>query len=279
MKINDSQPGSAATSKTSETYVPLSRGWRAHLRKLSGNAVKLYNLLLIDAKFSGDAKGTVAATFRELAEDLNIHRQSAFKAAKELRPHYLTWTPAINQHDLTVFTVQRYKAIADFAVSCRTDGSPPAVSRRTDGEELPSHIGLRQGYSTPRNPNKQQGLQTPNNERKKRKSAFPSETHEAWEYAKAGYVRRYQQEPDWAHKKHWNQLSALMTRKGKDFLPEFKRRWDRFMESTDQWHEKQHGSLGWFCGESDKFADDPRRARPIKTNGTGKFAAYSRRTA
>ncbi len=276
MKINSSQPRSVATPKTSETYVPLSRGWRAHLRKLSGNAVKPYNLLLIDAKFSGGAKGTVAATFRELAEDLNIHRQSAFKAAKELRPHYLTWTPAINQHDLTVFTVQRYKAIADFAVSCRTDGA--ADSRRAAGRNN-RPASLRQGYSTPRNPNERQELQFPNNERKKRKSAFPSETHEAWEYAKAGYVRRYQQEPDWAHKKHWNQLSALMTRKGKDFLPEFKRRWDRFMESTDQWHEKQHGSLGWFCGESDKFADDPRRARPIKTNGTGIVAAYSRRTA
>ena len=276
MRINGSQPESVATSKTSETYVPLSRGWRPHLRKLSGNAVKLYNLLLIDAKFSGAAKGTVAATFRELAEDLNIHRQSAFKAAKELRPHYLTWTPAINQHDLTVFIVQRYKAIADFAVSCRTDSA--ADSRRAAGRNN-RPASLRQGYSTPRNPNERQELQFPNNERKERKGAFPSETHEAWEYAKAGYVRRYQQEPDWAHKKHWNQLSALMTRKGKVFLPEFKRRWDRFMESTDQWHEKQHGSLGWFCGESDKFADDPRRARPIKTNGTGKFAAYSRRTA
>ena len=166
MKINSSQPGSVATPKTSETYVPLSRGWRAHLRKLSGNAVKLYNLLLIDAKFSGGAKGTVAATFRELAEDLNIHRQSAFKAAKELRPHYLTWTPAMNQHDLTVFTVQRYKAIADFAVSRRADSA--ADSRRAAGRNN-RPASLRQGYSTPRNPNEQQELQLPKKERKKGK--------------------------------------------------------------------------------------------------------------
>lgn len=134
---------------TDETFVCLSRGWCEHLAKLSGNAVKLYNWLLIKAKFSGPDKGKITASFREIGMELRVHFQTVHKAAKELRPRYITWEAAKNQHGVTIFTVQRYKAIEDFAVSRR------AKSRLTAGGQ---HVD-----STPQNPHEQQELLVPNN--------------------------------------------------------------------------------------------------------------------
>ncbi len=132
---------------TDETFVCLSRGWCEHLAKLSGNAVKLYNWLLIKAKFSGPDKGKVAASFRDIGMELRVHFQTAYKAAQELRPRYITWEPAKNQYGVTVFTVSRYKAIEDFAVSRR------AKSRLTADRQ---HVD-----STPPNQHKQQELLAP----------------------------------------------------------------------------------------------------------------------
>ena len=43
--------------KARQTYVPLSRGLDDHLRKLSGNALKVYLHLLMNAGYSGPTKG------------------------------------------------------------------------------------------------------------------------------------------------------------------------------------------------------------------------------
>ena len=137
---------------TDETFVCLSRGWCEHLAKLSGNAVKLYNWFLIKARFCGPDKGKVPASFREIALGLGLHFQSVHRAAKELRPRYITWEAAKNQHGVTIFTVQRYKAIEDFAVSRRAKSTLTADRQHVD--------------STPPNPNKQQELLTPNKEDK-----------------------------------------------------------------------------------------------------------------
>ena len=40
-----------------QTYVPLSRGMDDHLRKLSGNALKVFLHLLINASYCGPMKG------------------------------------------------------------------------------------------------------------------------------------------------------------------------------------------------------------------------------
>ena len=100
-----------------ESYAPVSRGLRQHLTTMSGNAVKLYLELLLSAAFAGPNKGQVAITFAELALNLNQHKQTIHKAARELRPYFITWEAAKNQHGVTVFTVQRFKSIKDFAVS------------------------------------------------------------------------------------------------------------------------------------------------------------------
>ncbi len=172
------KPGAGAKAtpgvKGSKTYVPLSRGWRDHLPKLTGNAVKLYNLLLIDAKFAGPNKGKVAMSFADLARELRIHKTSVVRAVRELQPHYIALEPAKNQHSATVFTVKRYKAITDFAGSASAPakgsaGSTSAPAKGSAGCKMRPAEGLlvakcdQHVYSTARKPNGQQGLLAPNN--------------------------------------------------------------------------------------------------------------------
>jgi hypothetical protein len=102
---------------SSESYAPVSRGLRQHLAKMSGNAVKLYLELLLSAAFAGPNKGQIAVSFAELAMSLKMHRQTVHKAARKLRPYFIEWEPAKNQHDVTVFKIQKFKSIKDFAVS------------------------------------------------------------------------------------------------------------------------------------------------------------------
>ncbi len=248
---------------TDETFECLSRGWCEHLAKLSGNAVKLYNWLLIKAKFCGPDKGKVAASFREIGMELRVHFQTVHEAAKELRPKYITWEAAKNQHGVTIFAVQRYTAIEDFAVSRRAKSTLTADRQHVD--------------STPPNPHKQQELLAPNNKENRDKGAFPSGTHEAWDYAKGKFVERYTQEPDWSAKKHWQQLLRFMK---KHPLEEFRNRWDHYIWTTDNYYQKQRGSLAWFCANSDYFIEgELQSTKTGKPNGGGKFGAFNRRTA
>jgi hypothetical protein len=84
---------------------------------MTGNAVKLYLDLLLNAAFAGTTKGQVAASFAELGLRLGMHRQTVYKAARKLKPYFIDWQSAKNQHDVTIFTIQKYKSIKDFAVS------------------------------------------------------------------------------------------------------------------------------------------------------------------
>jgi hypothetical protein len=126
---------------TGPTYVPLSRGIREHLSRLSGNAVKLYIDLLATAGFSGANKGQVAASFGELASELKMHRDTVHKAACELRPYYLDWKPARNQHDVTIFTIQRYKSVEDFAYGGKTASTRTAAEQQPNSTACNSHTG------------------------------------------------------------------------------------------------------------------------------------------
>jgi hypothetical protein len=121
-----------------ESYAPVSRGLREHLSKMSGNAVKLYLELLLSAVFIGPRKGQVALSFAELALNLKMHKQTVHRAARELTPYFIDWEPAKNQHGVTVFTVQRYKAIKDFAVS-RTAHSE-LTADKLPYEKLDQHV-------------------------------------------------------------------------------------------------------------------------------------------
>jgi hypothetical protein len=122
------------TSPSSESYAPVSRGFRKHLAALSGNAVKLYVELLLAADFSGPHKGQVAATFAELATHLKMHRITVFKAAKKLKPRYITWDSAKNQFDTTIFTIQKYKSVKDFACSRGTTSEVQANDKNATSE-------------------------------------------------------------------------------------------------------------------------------------------------
>ncbi len=252
---------------TDETYVPLSRGLEAHLPKLSGLALKLYIKSLIRAKFIGPDKGKFSASFSDLALELGVHYQSVYKAAKELKPYYITWKPARNQYGGTVFEVQRFKTVEDFALSHTTKSN-------TKSEVKASR---KQGKSTSSNPHEQQELLIPNNGNKENKGLLPSEVNRAWDYAKAKFTERYREEPDWSADKHWQQLVRFMK---KHPLEKFKARWDRFIWTTDSYDAKQGGSLAWFCANADKFIEDGRvPVRADKSNDSRKFAAYKRTAA
>lgn len=257
----------SAEAMTDETYVPLSRGLEAHLPKLSGLALKLYIKSLIRAKFTGLNKGKFSASFSDLALELGVHYQSVYKAAKELKPYYITWKPARNQYGGTVFEVQRFKTVEDFALSHTTKSS-------TKSEVKASR---KQGKSTPSNPHEQQGLLVPNNGNKgknEKKETLPSEAAPAWDHAKAKFLERYGQEPDWSAQKHWQGVLRFVK---KHSLEEFKKRWDCFIWTSDPYYSKQGGSLAWFCANADKFIEDGRVPVPgAKPNGGGKFAAYNR---
>ncbi len=246
--------------KIGETYVPLSRGLETHLRKLSGLAVKLYIKSLIRARFIGPDKGKFSASFSDLALELGVHYQSVYKAAKELKPYYITWEPARNQYGVTVFEVQRFKTAEDFALSRMTKSS-------TKSEVKASR---KQGKSTPPNPHEQQELLAPNNGENVEEGASPSGTRDAWDYAKGKFIERYNQEPDWSAKKHWQQLVRCVK---KHSLDEFKRRWERYIWTTDPFYAKQRGSLAWFCTNSDYFIEGETQSTKVgKPNGGGKFA-------
>ena len=230
-------------AKTGETYVPLSRGLEAHLRKLSGLAVKLYIKSLIRARFIGPDKGKFSASFSDLALELGVHYQSVYKAAKELKPYYIIWKPARNQYGVTVFEVQRFKTVEDFAFSHITKSS-------TKSEVKASR---KQGKSIPANSQEQKQLLVPKNGKNRNNSLLPSEVNQAWDYAKAKFTERYGEEPDWSAHKHWQQLVRFMK---KHSLEKFRARWDRFIWTTDSYCSKQGGSLAWFCANADKFIED-----------------------
>jgi hypothetical protein len=128
------------TVASSESYAPVSRGLRKHLAEMTGNAVKLYLELLLSAAFAGPKKGQVAVSFEELAMNLKMHKQTAYKTARTLRPYFIDWEAAKNQHDVTVFTIQRYKSIKDFAVSRTTHGEVTA-------NDLPDEKNLQRADS------------------------------------------------------------------------------------------------------------------------------------
>jgi DNA-binding transcriptional ArsR family regulator len=87
-----------------------------HLPTFPGTPLRLYIMLLLQARFRGPEQGTVAVTFGDLARGLKLSYRQIERAADWLRKEgYVTYTSAKNQFDQTVFTVLRYKTAADFA--------------------------------------------------------------------------------------------------------------------------------------------------------------------
>ena len=142
---------------TNETYLPLSRGIREHLPKMVKEcrlARYVYDLLLIDAHHTGDMRGKVAISIREIATFLGVNYYTVYKAVRWLKENgYITYEPAKNQNSATLFTITKYKTVADFP-------SPGAFGPETKGG---AKAGQRRGKSKSDGDSSTNELQDPNN--------------------------------------------------------------------------------------------------------------------
>ena len=144
-----------------ESWLPFSRGLVKHLKDMSGNSVKVFIYILIRAGFRGEMKGKTVISFSDLATELGMHYMTAYRAVKELIPQYLIYVPARNRHEITVFTVQKYKVVADFLADSSTSSYereevPPfapkkgkrkgraSKSAQTDAPESPNKLKKRE---------------------------------------------------------------------------------------------------------------------------------------
>lgn len=160
---------------TDETYLPLSRGIRDHLPKMVKEcrlARYVYDLLLIDAHHTGELRGKVAISIREIATFLGVHYQTAYDAVRWLKENrYITYEPAKNQNSATLFTIVKYKTVHDFP-------PPGAFSRGTKGS-------LKAPLKRPKNESARDSdineLQDPNNS-KERKDIYSPEIEEIIEH-------------------------------------------------------------------------------------------------
>jgi hypothetical protein len=166
---------------SSESYAPVSRGLLEHLPTMSGNAVKLYLDLLLNAAFSGPNKGQVAVSFAELALKLRMHKQTVHAAARELRPYFIDWSGAKNQHSVTVFVIQKYKSIKDFAVS-RAAHTEVTASHLPD-EKIDQRVNsaLTAPFATDTNHSE---LTTPKKPKKLEKEAAARQEESVWNFLK-----------------------------------------------------------------------------------------------
>ena len=151
-------------SQTTETYVPLSRGLDEHLAGVSGTALKLYIHLLINSVHAGPDKGKCAKGFSEIAAHLGLSYEAVRRAVKELKPRYLSYKPAKNQHGVTVFTITKYKTVSDFTPLKSAPSVLPSKMRGAD-ELLPSPA-TEHRRSNPRSSLKKKGLRAPKKDKK-----------------------------------------------------------------------------------------------------------------
>ena len=167
---------------TNETYLPLSRGIREHLPKMVKEcrlARYVYDLLLIDAHHTGELRGKVAISIREIATFLGIDYYTAYNAVRWLKNNgYITYEPAKNQNSATLFTIEKYKTVEDFP-------PPGAFGPKTKGKPslLVSGPRAHQKHykSDPDNKNSINELQTPNNS-KEHKTIYSREIKEIIDY-------------------------------------------------------------------------------------------------
>jgi hypothetical protein len=78
------------------------------------------------------------------------------------------------------------------------------------------------------------------------------------------FTRKFGHRPAWGPP-DWVQVSDLFRRKPDVTLDDFQRRYAIFLGSTDPFHQKQFGSLKYFCAHYDSFlkavSDEPARPR------------------
>lgn len=85
-------------------------------------------------------------------------------------------------------------------------------------------------------------------------------------YAHQSFKARFNQEPSWKQTDH-AEVSSLFSRKPDLALDEFKRRWNNYRNSTEEFTASRKLSLKYFCDHFDDFIDGPVReqgARQMK---------------
>ena len=157
---------------TTETYVPLSRGLIDHLPGMAkGCRLALYVYLIINARYSGSHKGKFASSFADISLFLGVHYKTVWKAAQWLKEKkYIAYVGAKNQHDVTIFTITKYKTVEDFVPGTASESKdlqdpPPTALSRAYGPETQSEVKARskRGQSRPRTASESNDLQGPNN--------------------------------------------------------------------------------------------------------------------
>lgn len=244
---------SAVSPKHSDSFVPLPRSWLDRLNSVSGNALKLLIFLLIEARFSGPQKGMVAVSFRELALELRIGRQSVVRAAHQLREQgVIDWVGGKNQYGVTVFRILEYPTAVAFAGRNRDTSSVPAEYQHDTGGSCKSN---GQQAKAARNNEKNET----NRKTNKKNSLIPSESQifvAARDYAFEAFTRARGQRPTWG-KKDYAQLAQLLRNNPEIGIGEFSQRWDRYLASRDSFFSRNGFSLACFCSYFDGFLENP----------------------
>lgn len=100
-----------------ESWLPLSRGLDKHLPYLSGNAVKVFLHILINAHWFGESKGKYTASINQIATELRMGYMATYNAVRDLNPRHVIFEAGKNQYSSSVFTIRNYKTVKDFGAS------------------------------------------------------------------------------------------------------------------------------------------------------------------
>ena len=98
-----------------ESFQPLSRGYRKHLRYKTSNQVKFYVYCLCRVKAVGDGKGEFSIEdVPGACDELNWNIKLFYKTLKELDEKYLKVKMAKSRHEAIRIKILKYKNVEDF---------------------------------------------------------------------------------------------------------------------------------------------------------------------
>lgn len=142
--------------------MPIRRGLLAHLREMSGNAVKLYLFLHLNARWQpGPRRGWVEASFDDMAKALGWSQKTLQRTIEELEAKpYIEVERATNQYELTRVGILKYDLEESTSAVDKSDQSRRvAVDRGVDrGMDKSERSAV---HSKPANAQSQQDLRAP----------------------------------------------------------------------------------------------------------------------
>jgi hypothetical protein len=130
-------------------FVKLRRGLRDHLGSMSGNAVKLFDWLLLAADWKGPSRGWVEASFADVAKELRFSSKTLQRACDELEDEkqFVAIERATNQYGLTRFKILKYDATADSSGVDRFDHSNSSAV--DSGVDISDHSNVHSDRPNP----------------------------------------------------------------------------------------------------------------------------------